>query len=79
MIYTCMTKCYWRRRIWEIGDTIESDGGEDIPRHFNAERQEQTKTTDETDIVIPVAPVTEDQSAEVQPAQRRGRGRPRKG
>lgn len=34
MLYTCVTKCYWREQLWEPGETVEVHGDEDIPDHF---------------------------------------------
>lgn len=32
--YVCIKVCYYRNRLWELGETLAPHNGELVPRHF---------------------------------------------
>lgn len=35
--FRCITQCYWRGKLWHVGDTVLLAPGVMPPRHFKAE------------------------------------------
>jgi len=33
--YICRKKCQFRQKIWEVGETLDSVEGENVPKHFS--------------------------------------------
>lgn len=38
MKYTCIKQCFYRNRLWSLGETLDSKPGEQVPHHFEAAR-----------------------------------------
>ena len=34
--FVCVKKCYFRARVWVVGETLETVKGEKLPKHFEA-------------------------------------------
>jgi hypothetical protein len=78
--YRCIRKCYFRHRIYNVGDTqvFDKEAGEYIPRHFTVIGP--PPLVQPPDTFKPImkglrAPIDPDQAEEVE-AKRRAAGRP---
>lgn len=38
MKYYCKQSCYFRARLWRLGETLDAAEGETVPRHFIKEK-----------------------------------------
>lgn len=34
MTYVCRKKCYFRKKLWKVGETLKAEASEVIPSHF---------------------------------------------